>query len=376
MQGRLLTRRDFVRSLGWGGLSIAGLLNAPALSASESIVDADEQQSLKDAASHVMTFGSPYVTEDWRSTPHMHQQLKSNIQEMSHGQIYVDIQDAGKAGVGVELTASVSHGTIDAALVSVSNLSRVAPELDILNIPFWSADNQSYLNLVTSKIWDQVIVDKIKSQNKIDVLFHYVVGPRTATSVTLSGKTLRTPVDMNGEIFRVPASRTLQLIYEMAGATPREVAWKRTSYAAREGYIDALDPSIIGLYNGPDGLRNHLGVISQIDSVHDGWVAVVNKVWLDALPRHLRLIVRDAAEKTFQQHLLRTREVTQHCIGELARLGTTFYVPTEQEREAWIDCCGPTKKQWDPIKKRLLGDTKTFERLIEATQINNGYDFL
>lgn len=376
MSRRLISRRHLVRSLGWGGLAIAGLVNAPALSAAELIVDVAEQQSLRDAASHVMTFGSPYATEDWRSTPHMHQQLKTNIRQLSQGQIYVDIQDAGRAGVGLELAARVSRGTIEAALVSVSNLSRVAPELDILNIPFWSADNQRYLNLVTSKIWDQLIVDKMRSQNRIDVLFHYVVGPRTAASVKASGEAYRTPSEIRGAVIRVPASRTLRSFYEMVGATPREVAWKRTSYAAREGYIDALDPSIIGLFNGPDGLRNHLGVISQIDSVHDGWVAVVNKAWLDGLPRHLRLIVRDAAEKTFQQHLLRTREVTQYCIDEFARLGTTLYVPTEQERAAWIECCSPHHQKWNSIKKDLLGDVGVFDRLVEATKINNGYIYV
>ena len=138
MNRRLISRRHFVRSLGRAGLAISALTNAPGLSASELIVDAGEQLSLRDAASHVMTFGSPYVTEDWRSSPHMHQQLKANIQQMSQGQIYVDIQDSGKVGIGLELAASVSRGAIAAALVSVSNLSRVAPELDILNIPFWS----------------------------------------------------------------------------------------------------------------------------------------------------------------------------------------------------------------------------------------------
>lgn len=385
MSQRSFSRRGFIRAVGWGGLAAPVLLQSPLLAASglaqnqspATVLDFDplEQQQLKAAASHVLTFGSPYLSQNWRSSPHMHQQLKRNIQEMSQGQVYVDIQDAGLAGVGVELAGSVSHGMVDAALVSVSNLARVAPELDILNIPFWSADNQSYLNLVTSKAWDQLVVDKIRSQNRLDVLFHYVVGPRTATSVGVSGNTYRTPADLRGHLVRVPASHTLRSFYQMVGARPREVAWKRTSYAAEQAYIHALDPSIIGCFNGPDGLRNHIGVISQIDSVHDGWVAVINQAWLGRLPRRLRLIVRDAAEKTFQQHLLRTSEVTQYCIDEFTRLGSAVYVPTEQERAAWIDCCGPHRTQWDPVKKKLLGDTQTFDRLVEATQINNGYDY-
>ncbi|MCG7535203.1 TRAP transporter substrate-binding protein DctP [Pseudoalteromonas sp. OOF1S-7] len=338
----------------------------PALSA--------QQQSCA-GARHRLIFASPYDSDLWLSSPHMHQQLKHNIEDFSNGKICVEIRDKGQQGVGHELAVQVSRGAIQGALLSVSNLSPIVPKLDILNIPFWAAQSQPYLNLITSKLWQQQITDKILAQGKLAILLHHLPGARTATSTRQYGKVLKTPGDITDIVFRVPASQVLRQFYQLCGTTPVQVEWKKTAMLAASKRFDALDPSVTGLYNGPGGLNQHIGAVSMINSVQDGWVSVINQQWLNSLPRKLRIAVWEGAEKTFTQHLSMARRAALYCQRGLLRNGATIYYPSAAEMAAWQDIGGYQRREWHATKVALLGKVSTFDAFVAATQVNNGLTF-
>jgi len=364
-------RRLWISRLIKGSGCAALYANNPLLAATSPSFEAEN--TFRNTAEYIMVYASPYLSKDDNYCPHMHYELKKNIQEMSSGRIYVDIKDGGILGTGHELMAKVARGVISAALVSVSNLTPAAPELDILNIPFWSSQEQDYLNLVTSNTWKELIIDRIRSQGKFDILFPYLPGSRTASSTMKYGKTIKSPDEIKDIIFRIPNSHSLKTFYELAGTSPVDVDWVNVAYMAKHGRIDAMDPSIIGLHNGPRGLRHHICSISQIQSVYDGWLAVVSQQWYNYLPLDLRLVLKDASEKTFREHLISVSQITDACTRSFEGSGTRIYTPSNEEKDEWISRCGPTKPEWTAIKKAILGDEKTFQKLVEATKINNGY---
>ena len=72
-----------------------------------------EQQKAQDIiskqnADYILTFASPYKTEESQYIPHMHQVFKHHIETMSEGKIYVDIKDGGQIGIGTDLMAAVT----------------------------------------------------------------------------------------------------------------------------------------------------------------------------------------------------------------------------------------------------------------------------
>jgi len=367
----LLTRRRTIKTAFELCASASFFCTFPALT--QINFNLEEETRISRSAKYRMVFASPYSNDEWKVTPHMHAELKKNVQEMSQGQIFVDIRDDGEEGVGPVLMEKVSRGILSAALVSASNLSPVAPELDILNIPFWSASNQKYINLVTSSSWKKLIIDKINSQRKIHILFHYVPGSRTATSTKIYGKTIRTPSDTKGVRFRIPSSNVLKVFYGLTGALPQKVAWGKVAEYSKNNLIDAMDPSIIGLFSGPGRLRNHIGVISEIDSVHDGWVAVISQRWFQSLPPKLRIVLHEAAEKTFIEHLTKVAQVTEYCKQGFETLGTKIHTPSDDEKAIWLEFCGHNHPAWAPVKRRIIGSQKRFNELLEAANVNNGY---
>lgn len=367
-----LSRRSFGKiSLGVG----AALALRPAFAAVQPALEPDSENELRKAARHTMSFASPYASADWQSNPHMHYQFKKNIQEMSDGAIYVELLDKGVAGIGTELMAQVYRGLVSAALVSVSNLSPAAPELDILNIPFWSSGNQEFVNLVTSGVWNEMIMEKILREQRIRVLFFHVPGPRTVTSIRSFGEVIKTPEDMEDVLFRVPASRALRIFYELAGAKPIKIEWKSAARLARHERYQGLDPCVVGLYNGPDNLRLEIGAISEIESVADGWSVVISQEWFSTLSPDMQEIILAAAEQTFRDHLEVSAQAVAYCRTQFERFGVEIYQPDPEERAQWVERCGPMHPAWDELKDEILGDRKRFQQLMEATQVNNGFTF-
>ncbi|EAQ67204.1 hypothetical protein MED121_14794 [Marinomonas sp. MED121] len=365
------TRRLWISRLIKGSGCAALYTSHPLLA--DSPLSNEKENAMRANADYIMVYASPYSTQDHQFCPHMHHELKKNIEEMSSGRIYLDIQDTGVLGTGHELMAKVSRGAISAALVSVSNLAPAAPELDILNIPFWSSKEQDYLNLVTSDTWKNLIIKRIKSQGKLDILFHYLPGSRTVSTTMKNPNVIKRPDELQGVIFRVPNSHSLKTFYQLAEASPVDVDWLNVSRMAKSGRIHAMDPSIIGLHNGPLGLREHIGSISQIQSVYDGWMAVVSQQWYSTLPTDLKLVLKDASEKTFRQHLDSVSKIRKACTQSFEDQGTLIYTLTDDERNEWVSRFGPTNETWTAVKRNILGDDKTFEKLLEATKINNGY---
>ena len=363
-----INRRLFIK----GALSI-GALNycAPLLSLPIETIqmeyDLMEERDKQNRAYYILNFASPYLTSEYRTTPHLHQQLKFYIESLSEGKIYVSLFDNGQLGVGTELMAAISHRRIDAALISVSNLSRALPLLDILNIPFWASSNQAYLNLISSKQWRDLVLTPIKTKGKFEILLHHIVGARSLTTVKRSNKRVVKPDDLKGVVLRVPASKVLTHFYKLTQANIVEVPWHKTAKMARLGLIDALDPSIIGLHAGPDELKTYLKHVTKIDSVPDAWVTVISQAWLKRLPSPLQECIRVAAEKTFNYHVNSFSSVYDSCIEGLSKYGTAIYEPNNKEQSQWIRQFGHHQPAWRDIKKDLLGDLKTFDKLLDAT---------
>lgn len=349
-------RRHFLTCSIGAGLSYFSLL--PGWLYENDLVLADELKEEKrkeTLARYVFNFSSPYYTSDHLTTPHAHLAIKRLIEAYTKNKIFVKIHESGAKGIGSELSKSVSYGFSQGALLSVSNLSVMAPEVDVLNIPFWCSKESEYLRLFSSQLWDKYVLSKMKP-HKIQVLFPYVVGTRTATSTKRYGKLIRSPGDFVGLRFRIPGSESLKLFYELANARPVAIPWKHCAKTARGGRYDGLDPSLIGLYSGPGDLKTELGIISEIESVHDGWVAIGNTDFIESLDSKTRIRFFDAFEEIQVEQVKLQKRAKGFCTEKFAELGVRIYTPAPEEKKELSDSFGHSNPAWEPVKKRLLGD--------------------
>ncbi|EPJ54602.1 MAG: hypothetical protein OFPI_06540 [Osedax symbiont Rs2] len=340
----MLDRRGFIKY----STGVTGLALLP------EAVFADESNKRKQAK-YIFKFSSPYKTKDYKVTPHAHLEIKQLIEKHTNNNIYVEIRDNGIDGIGSSLANSVRHGKTNCALISVSNLTPRIPELDILNIPFWSSSPQEYTALCNSPVWQRHVLSKFEKHNYYPLL-HYVVGARTATSTRLYGKRIVAPEDFVDVQFRIPGSTSLQVFYRLTKASTQSIGWRLTARTARANRFQALDSSITGLYAGPDGLRNEIGIISEIESVHDGWIALADLAFINALDSKTKAQFLMAWEEIRQAQLLQYENATKFCSNEFKKLGTKIYQLTQHEKNVLSNAFGHERVEWERVKKRLLGE--------------------
>ena len=328
-----------------------------------------EEQRKAAKAKYTFNFASPYLTSAAQYTPHVHQEIKQIIEQYTNNNIYVNIIDNGKAGVGSSLISSVKFGRLQGALISVSNLSPQINAIDILNIPFWASDDDAYLRVVNSPLWHEKVLSQASKFN-LKVLFHYVVGKRTAASTKFANTLIASPDDYQDIEVRVANSKVNLAYYKQAKAVPYPIAWKLCAAAARAGRFKILDPSIIGLFSGPDNLKNEIDTISQIGFAQDGWMAIANQAFIELLDNKVKKQFNQALadiQILQYQHYLKAH---QACIDKFQSLGTHIYTPDKREKQLFIERFGHQHRNWRPTKRALLGENglALFDKFYEIAQ--------
>lgn len=367
-----MDRRRFIQLTKAYGLTAVALTGAtmPFFSEEALAQTAKEEKERQAAAKSTMNLATEYVIGATRYYPLVQLNLKENIQNLTNGEVYVKLSPGGVLGKGGKLASKVQSNTIQAAQHSVSNFAPYAPAIDLINIPYWANTNQKFTNLVTSAAWKENVHKKVNDRG-FEVLLYLVLDPRTAATRKGFGKTIKTPEDLKGMKFRVPGSKILQQFYRMAGANPTPVAWGETPTAIKEGVADGLDPALVALYAA--GFSGLLESVSFIKSVADSQLYSCNLEWLNGLSDAARGGVMAGAEITFQQNLAQVPASRAYAMAEMAKAGTSYYAPNEEELNQWSEKTGAQRSEWDDLKKELAGSLANFDKFVEAAQTQGQY---
>ncbi len=367
-----MDRRRFIQLTKASGLTAVALTGAGMPFFSEEAVaqTAKEEKERQSAAKSTMNLATEYIVGATRYYPIMQLNLKENIQNLTNGEVYVKLSPGGVLGKGGKLASKVQSKTVQAAQHSVSNFAPFAPAIDLINVPYWANTNQKFTNLVTSSVWKEEVHKRVNGRG-FEVLLYLVLDPRTAAVRKGFGKVLKTPDDMKGMKFRVPGSKILQQFYRMAGANPTPVAWGETPTAIKEGVADGLDPALVALYAA--GFSGLLENVSFIKSVEDAQVYSCNLKWLNGLSDAARGGVKAGAEITFQQNLAQVPASRAFAMAEMAKAGTSYYVPNADELNQWKEAAGAQRSEWDGLKNELAGSLAKFGEFAEAAETQGRY---
>lgn len=365
----VLNRRQLLSATAKYGLTTAVVAAAAGTLMSKSALaqTASEEAKRKKAAKHTMIVGTAYIIGASRAQPIMQLDFKENVQNMSNGEIYVNLAAGKKLGAGKVLANKVQKGVIQVAQHSVSNFAPFAPAADLINIPYWSAKNQQFANLVTSKIWDEVVHPKVEAAG-FKALWYPSFSPRTF-SVRKGGKPILTPEDIKGLKFRVPGSKMLQQFVRLLGANPTPIAWGETPSAIKQGVADALDVTVNGLYIF--GFGDILDHITTAQTVHGGQVYSCNLEWFNALPKNLQDAVMYASDVTFRQNLAKVPAAFAYGKAELIKSGVKFHQLSDDAMAQFVELGGHQRPEWDSFKTDLAGSLAAFDKMHTAANTLN-----
>lgn len=364
-----LGRRRFFAATARYGFSAAAVAAAAGTLMSDRALaqTAQEESERKAAAKHTMTFATAYIVGVSRYYPIMQLDFKENVQNMTNGEVYVNLAAARKLGAGKVLANKVQKGIVQVAQHSMSNFAPFAPVVDVINIPYWCAENQSFVNLVTSPTWRET-VDPRLAENGFKALWYTSISARTF-SVRQGLDPILSPADLKGIKFRVPGSKMLQQFYRLLGANPTPVAWGETPSAIKQGVADALDPVLSGLY--AFGFGDIVSHVTLAQSVHGGQVYSCNLEWFNSLPAGTREAIEYASDTTFRQNLAKVPAAFAHARAEMEKAGVRIHALPRGTIEEFSELGGHRRPEWDGFKKDLTGSVANFDRFLEASRTQN-----
>ncbi|KAA3631728.1 MAG: C4-dicarboxylate ABC transporter, partial [Proteobacteria bacterium] len=250
------------------------------LSSEASAQTAKEEKEREQSAKYQAIIGTAYRLEQQIGIPFAVSEAKNNIQNITNGKVYVKVAANKVLGGGTELAKKTQANTIQIGQHSISNLAPYAKEVDLINLPYWCADNQQFNNLVQSDVWKE-LVEKPAAANGYKIFSYLTFDPRTTSVGKKFDEPIRVPSDLAGIKFRVPGSKILAQLYTLLGANPTPIAWGETAPAIKSGVADALDPSIEGLC--VFGFHDILSWSTFSAPVPDGNVLTMSKQWFDSI---------------------------------------------------------------------------------------------
>lgn len=325
------------------------------------------QSSSGGNSEYSMTYATPYTLDAEQYVPIMQTEFKKNIEKATNGRITVNLAPGGELGAGTKLAQKVQQGTIESAMVSLSNFSPFAPEVDLINLPYFAGRNQEFVNLATSNLWQERIEESVR-QNGYEVAYYLVVDPRsiaTGPSFPQSQVPPLTPDGMEGIKHRIPGSDLLQTAWQLAGANPSPVDWSETPTSLQEGVIDSTHnaPEFHPAYGFTDIVTHEVPLYAVVDAQ----VAAFSRQWFSSLPKDLQKALKKAGQQTFKANLNKVPQTRQNSYDRLTKAGVKFHSLSDEQLKQWEDAMGYQRSEWDDAKKKLAGSMSDFKKFEKAT---------
>ncbi|GAA3574865.1 TRAP transporter substrate-binding protein DctP [Marinobacter xestospongiae] len=260
------------------------------------------------------------------------QEFKRQIEDMSDGQIEIEIYPYGALGTSSQLTELVQDGSIQLAFASPGHLASVIPEVGVFTLHFVLSDDNDVNKEVLSSSKVHNLFDSPYAEQNMQLLGIVPEG----WMVWTGNKPLRTPADFSEFKMRTMTSPILTESYKAYGANPSPMPYSEVYSGLQLKQIDGQVNPIFAIeemsfYEVQEAmtLANHAQFITTL---------VSNKEWYESLPDDQRKWLDDTRaelvdyiyQKQAEFNGERLEKITQNSDIEVVEL-------TDEQRAVFRD---------------------------------------
>ncbi len=163
-------------------------------------------------------------------------QMAQRLDEVSGGQMRVDIYPSGQLGSERETVELVQIGSIAMTKVSASPLESFVPAMQIFSIPYVFRDRKHYFDTLDSQIGRDLL--QATEIARLRGLGYYDAGSR---SFYTTDKPVRQPADLQGMKIRVQKSQTAVKMVAALGGSATPISWGELYTALQQGVVDGAE---------------------------------------------------------------------------------------------------------------------------------------
>jgi len=280
------------------------------------------------------------------------------VEEESGGSLRIQLFLGGQLGADADLVQQVARGRIDAAGVGNGFIYLLAPETQLLLLPFFfrsPAESDCALDRHLAPVIHDLLAAKgVK-----------LIGWSAGGNLDMAGKRAFThPADINGVKAGTLGTRAMQLMWQSLGANPTVVTFPEIPTSFQTGLID-IAPTVASLYVS-GGVNKVAPVLSRIELFYGGSFMIMNKATWDKLtPEQRAAFSRTDVRIPVSQLRQEIRANQQQLIDEHLKGGGQVATPTPEQREAFRSTIRPL---WTRMAQEAGADGPKFLGLMEQAR--------
>lgn len=278
--------------------------------------------------------------------------FKEKVEELSEGNITIDIQHSGVLGDETTVVEAMmkGDGTIDMARISTVALpSNSGNKAKLLSLPFMFAGHEHFWNFASSDLADSILAEPSEKGSGIRGLFYGEEGFRHF----FTNKEITGINDFLGMKIRVSYDPIMNGMVQSLGATPMVVSFNELYIALQNELVDAAEQPLINYKSNAFQevastviLDGHTLGTMQVIITDAAWnsLSAQQKEWLDAAGDYASSYNRQIAE-----------EAEKKALEELKAEGVTII--EVDDLTPWKEACSSV------IENNIAGNESLYQQI-------------
>jgi tripartite ATP-independent transporter DctP family solute receptor len=246
--------------------------------------------------------------------------FKDEVEKLTKGRVEVTIFGNNSLGSNREALEMAKVGGVDFVVAGSTHVSRYAPVLHTISLPYMWKDRDTMLSLLDSEVGAKIT--EIVARQGLQVIGWWDTGFR---HVSNSKRPILKVEDMKGLKLRTLPSPVHVSFFRAVGAVPTPMDWAEVMPALQQGVIDGQEnpPSVMYPYRVFEFQKFY----SLTRHVNDPTVVVMSSQTLAKMPKELQDAVMQAAKAATAYERKIADEYNTKIMGDLGKVMTINEVP-------------------------------------------------
>lgn len=260
--------------------------------------------------------------------------FKEKVEELSNGEIKVDLQASGVLGSENDVLDTMlgGGGTIDMARISAFALTSYGGEKSkLLSVPYTFVNRKHFWNFATSDLAKEFLTEPHENGSGITGLFYAEEGFRHFFTV----KPVESLEDLKGMKLRVSNDPIMNGMVEGLGASPTVVSFGELYSALQTGVVDGAEQPIANYKSNafPEVASN---IILDGHTLGAVQVVITDSAW-DKLSDTHKSIIEEAGKYASEFNRQISEEAENKVLEELKTAGVN--VVEVEDITPWQEAC-------------------------------------
>lgn len=267
------------------------------------------------------------------------EKFASEVQQISHGSIKVQIFPNSQLGDEPSVLKSVQSGSIAMATAANSTVANYLPKLHLFDMPFLFNSADQALSVTSGPI-GKSFANGLADKGFV-LLGYYYAGAR---NILNNQKPINSLADFKGMKIRVIPSDVNEDSFKAMGANPTPIEYSQLYTALQTHVVDAAEAANSNYY-----AQKFYEVAPNYAILHWQFLVspvVMSKKIFDTLSAQQQQDVRKALTDSLQTEWSKYEAEDDAALASIKKLGNVKI--TQPDRQPWIDAVKPVWAKWAP----------------------------